>query len=66
MLGAIVWTLATLLIAARLPHFGGSLSDPAIWHGKILVGVTDPSDRARVELEKQLREAGATEVKSAS
>jgi hypothetical protein len=66
MLGAIVWTLATLLITARLPHFGESLSDPAIWHGKILVGVTDPPDQARLELERQLRQAGTSEVKSTS
>jgi hypothetical protein len=66
MLGAIVWTLATLLITARLPHFGPSLSDPAVWHGKILVGVTDPPDQARTELEKHFRQAGATEIKSAS
>jgi hypothetical protein len=64
MLGAIVWTLVTLLITARLPHFGKSLSDPAIWHGKILVGVTDPPEQARTELEKQFRQAGASEVKS--
>lgn len=63
MLGAIVWTLATLLISARLPHFGKSLSDPAIWHGKILVGVTDPPEKARPELEKYFRHAGASEVK---
>jgi ActD protein len=66
MLGAIVWTLATLLIAGGLPHFGKALSDPAIWHGKILVGVTDPPDRARLELEKQLRLAGPAEIKSAT
>ena len=64
MLGAIVWTLATLLISARLPHLGKSLSDPAIWHGKILVGVTDPPDPSRPELEKQLRQAGPSEIKS--
>lgn len=63
MLGAIVWTLATFLIAGGLPHFGKSLSDPAIWHGKILVGVTDPPDQARLELERQFRQAGASEVK---
>jgi hypothetical protein len=66
MLGAIVWTLVTLLITARLPHFGKSLSDPAIWHGKILVGVTDPPEQARPELEKQFRQAGASEVKSSA
>jgi Protein of unknown function (DUF3341) len=64
MLGAIVWTLVTLLVTSGLPHFGKSLSDPAIWNGKILVGVADPPDQARPELEKQLRQAGASEVKS--
>ncbi len=66
MLGAIVWTLVTLLVTSRLPHFGPSLSDPAIWHGKILVGITDPPEEARPELEKQFRLAGASEVKSTS
>ena len=64
MLGAIVWTVITLLVTARLPHFGPSLSDPAIWHGKILVGVADPPAHARPDLEKQLRLAGASEIKS--
>jgi predicted RND superfamily exporter protein len=64
MLGAIVWTLATLLIAGGLPHFGQSLSDPAIWHGKILVGVTDPPASSRSELEKHFRLAGPAEIKS--
>jgi purine-cytosine permease-like protein len=65
MLGAIATTLITLLITAGLPHFGEQLSDPEIWHGKILVGVTNPPDRARLELETQLRQAGAAEVKTA-
>jgi hypothetical protein len=64
MLGAVLWTVATLLIAGRLPHFGESLSDPAIWHGKILVGVMDPPERARGEIEAQLRIAGTAEIKS--
>ena len=64
MLGAIAATLITLLVTADLPYFGEKLSDPAIWHGKILVGVTNPPDRARVELERQFREAGAAEVKT--
>lgn len=65
MLGAILTTVVTLLITASLPHFGKRLSDPEIWHGKILVGVTNPPDKARPELEKQLRLAGAAEVKIA-
>jgi len=64
MLGAILTTVITLLVTARLPHFGPRLSDPEIWHGKILVGVTDPPEKARPELEKQLRLAGAAEVKT--
>ena len=64
MLGAIATTVIAFLITGGLPHFGARLSDPAIWHGKILVGVTDPPDRARPELEKQFRQAGAVEVKS--
>jgi hypothetical protein len=64
MLGAILSTLITLLVTARLPHFGESLSDPAIWHGKILVGVTDPPEKARPELEKYFRRAGSAEIKS--
>ena len=37
---------------------------PEIWQGKILVGVTDPPDKARPEIEKQLRLAGASQVKT--
>jgi|SRR5579872_5233480 len=64
MLGAILTTVGTLLVTARLPHFGKRLSDPEIWRGKILVGVTDPPEKARPELEKQLRLAGASQVKT--
>jgi len=64
MLGAILTTVVTLLVTARLPYFGERLSDPAIWHGKILVGVTNPPDKSRAELEKQLRLAGSTEIKT--
>jgi hypothetical protein len=66
MLGAILTTLITLLVTAGLPHFRKRLSDPAIWQGKILVGVTDPPERSRAELEKHLRLAGAAQVKSAT
>jgi Alternative complex III, ActD subunit len=66
MLGAVVGAVITLLVTARLPHFGESLSDPAIWHGKILVGVADPPASSRPELEKQFRLAGPAEIKSTS
>jgi Alternative complex III, ActD subunit len=64
MLGAILTTLITLLISARIPDWrGGKLYDPAVSNGKILIGVTNPPDKARDELVKRLRAAGAEVVK---
>jgi ActD protein len=63
MLGAILTTLLTLLVTAGLPNFKPKLSDPEIWNGKVLVGVTDPPEGARAELEAKLRQAGALVVK---
>jgi hypothetical protein len=39
------------------------ISDPEIWMGMILVGVSDPPPGAQPELEKRLADAGATQVK---
>jgi hypothetical protein len=63
MLGAILTTLLTLLVTAGLPNFKPKLSDPEIWNGKILVGVTDPPEGARAALEAKLLQAGALTVK---
>jgi Protein of unknown function (DUF3341) len=63
MLGAILCTVITLLVTAGLPNFRTPLSDPEIWTGKILVGVTDPPANSRTELEKRLLQAGAPEIK---
>jgi hypothetical protein len=63
MLGAILTTLVTLLIGARLPNFKGGITDPEIGAGKILVGVTDPPQNSQAELERRLRQAGASQVK---
>jgi hypothetical protein len=63
MLGAILTTLATLLIGAGLPNFKGVITDPEIWQGKILVGVVDPPDGCEPELERRLQQAGATQIK---
>jgi len=63
MLGAILMTFVVLLRGARLPNFKGVIKDPQIWLGKILVGVRDPTEAAKPELEKRLLQAGATEVK---
>jgi hypothetical protein len=66
MLGAILSTLATLLITARLPDWKPRLYDPAVSAGNILIGVVNPAPQLRVEVEKKLREAGSGEVKEFS
>ena len=63
MLGAIMTTVITLLITARLPKWKSRPYDPEISNGKILIGVVDPSDAARADLEQRLRGAGAEQVK---
>jgi hypothetical protein len=66
MLGAILTTLVTLLVTAGLPGRKPALSDPEIWMGKILVGVTEPPAAARGEIEAKLRQAGAVAVRGIS
>jgi xanthosine utilization system XapX-like protein len=66
MLGAVVTTLITLFVTAGLPNYKAKLSDPEIWNGKIVVGVTDPPENARAALEAKFREAGAVAVKDYS
>ncbi len=63
MLGAILVTLVTLLTSARLPGWWSKLYDPRISAGKILVGVVNPPEEFRVEIEKRLREAGSNDVR---
>ncbi len=63
MLGAILTSLMFLLIGAHLPNFKPALSDPEIWTGKILVGVTDPPDSSASGIEKTFRQAGASEIR---
>jgi len=60
MLGAIVTTVVSLLVAAKLPRFGKSLYDPAVSDGLILVGVPNASDAVR----DTLTASGASAVKT--
>ena len=60
MLGAIVTTVVSLLVAAKLPRFGKSLYDPAVSDGKILVGVVGGVDAVRDTLTAN----GASAVKT--
>jgi len=53
MLGAIVATVATLVVTARLGRHSG-LYDPAVSDGKILVGIEHPPDSAVSELQTAL------------
>jgi hypothetical protein len=66
MLGAILTTLVTLLFGAKLPNFKGVIKDQEIWTGKILVGIADPLESSRPELERRLLQAGATQIKQFS
>ena len=63
MLGAILFTLVTLLVTARLPNWKHQLYDPEVSEGKILVGVLNAPATSRGDLEKRLLEAGAEQVK---
>jgi hypothetical protein len=60
MLGAIVTTVVSLLVAAKLPRFSKSLYDPAVSDGKILVGVVGGAEAVR----DALAASGASAVKT--
>jgi hypothetical protein len=64
MLGAVIATIIALLITARLARRRPALYDPEISNGMVLIGVMDPSDATRADLESQLRRAGAEQVKT--
>jgi len=64
MLGAVLTTVITLLVTARLPDWRrDKLYDPAVSHGKILVGVINPPEKGHSELRETLHAAGAEAVK---
>lgn len=63
MLGAILTTVVTLLITARLLHWKFDIYDPEVSYGKILIGVVDPSADAISNFEQCLRRAGAQKIK---
>lgn len=64
MLGAVLTTIVTLLITTRLPNWKPKLYDPEVSNGKILIGVLEPSEAARIEIENRLLGAGAEQVKA--
>ena len=63
MLGAIIATVITLVVTARLGR-GGRLYDPEVSDGKILVGVENPSGTAVQEIETALNAAPGAVVRT--
>ena len=63
MLGAILTTIVTLLITARIPDWRRHLFDPGVGEGKILIGVMDPPENSRDEIRRRLSSVGAGDVK---
>ena len=57
MLGAVLATVFTLLVSARLPARLPRLYDPDVSNGRILVGVEDPADSEVDRIERALRAA---------
>ena len=65
MLGAIITTVVSLLVTARLPTGKRSIYDPEVSNGKILVGVPLTADRAPDTVRGALDIGGALSVKTA-
>ena len=63
MLGAILATVLTLFITAKLPGRLPKLYDPDVTNGKILVGVENPSAATVPALERALMAGGGAELK---
>lgn len=63
MLGAILATVTTLFITAKLPRRTPSFYDPEVTNGKILVGVENPAEASLPALERALMAGGATQLK---
>lgn len=63
MLGAILATVLTLFITAKLPRRTPAFYDPEVTNGKILVGVENPSEASVPALERALMAGGAAELK---
>jgi hypothetical protein len=63
MLGAILTTIVTFLITARLPRYRDRIYDPEVSYGKILVGVAAAGRDLGAKVTQRLYEQGAEQVK---
>jgi ActD protein/heat induced stress protein YflT len=64
MLGAIIGTVATLVVTAGLGRGGTRLYDPAVSDGKILVGIENPADAKVEDLQRALAAPPGAEVRT--
>ena len=64
MLGAILATVATLIASALIPAGRGTLYDPEVTNGKILVGVESPGEAVARDIEGALSAPPGARVKS--
>jgi hypothetical protein len=63
MMSTIVTTVVTLLVMTGLPKWKMPLYDEEVSQGMVLIGVADPSESARADIESRLTRAGAAKVK---
>ena len=63
MLGAILATVVTLFITAKLPRRTPAFYDPEVTDGKILVGVEQPSPSALAAIESALLAVAGAQLK---
>jgi hypothetical protein len=63
MLGAILATVITLFITAKLPSRTPKFYDPEVTNGKVLVGVQNPTEANLPALERALMAGGASQLK---
>ena len=64
MLGAILATVITLVVTAGLGRGGGTLYDPEVTDGSILVGVENPDADRVADLQKALESAPGARIKT--
>jgi Protein of unknown function (DUF3341) len=63
MLGAILTTVVTFLITARLPRYRNRIYDPEVSYGKLLVGVAGVDQELGAKVKQRLYEQGAERIK---
>lgn len=64
MLSAILATVITLLVTSNLPNWRkAKIYDEEVSNNMVLIGVADPTEAARADLENRLTRAGAQKIR---